>query len=105
MREKAKRNNLLFRYDPWYQEMIAQFSEDITDFRALWGLAAKVPHQEHSPVQTLLARSSPRDDLHPIQFQQRLLSVTSSIFPAISALFPGDEAARHLFSSLDGEPV
>jgi hypothetical protein len=94
-----KQINALYRYDRWYRQLIEQWCE-IADFRVLWERENNTHCQENAPSQVFLARLTTTDELLPIRFQHMLVSVSSKIYPAISALLPADEAAHRVFAAL-----
>lgn len=94
-----KQNNVLYQYDAWYQQFVKQCCE-IPDFQEYWEKAREITMQENAPPKMFLARMATTGELLPIRVQHMLVSVSSKIYPAVSALLPVDEAARAVYASL-----
>jgi transcriptional regulator with XRE-family HTH domain len=94
-----KQNNVLYQYEPWYQELVQQWCA-IEDFREYWEMARETAGQEDAPPSKLfLARMPTTGELVPIRTQSTLISVSSKIYPAVMAMLPVDEAARVVYAS------
>lgn len=94
-----KQNNVLYQYEPWYQELVQQWGE-IKGFREYWEMAREATNQEDAPPSKLfLVRMPTTGELLPIRTQSTLLSVSSKIYPAVMAMLPVDEAARTVYAS------
>jgi hypothetical protein len=76
---------------PAVKEDHAPSKEQARVFHQLRGCTAK---------DVLLARMATTGALLPIRVQHMLVSVSSKIYPAVSALLPVDEAARAVYASL-----
>lgn len=94
-----KQQNVLFRYETWYQQLVKQWSE-FPGFQEYWEAAQEVTTQRDSPPKLTLARMPTTGDVLPIRTRHMLISVSSKIYPAISALLPVDDAARAVFAAL-----
>ena len=93
-----KQNNVLYQYDAWYQQFVKQCC-GIADFQEYWEKAREATRQEDAPPKIFLARMATTGELLPIRVQHMLVSVSSKIYPAVSALLPVDEAARAVYAS------
>jgi transcriptional regulator with XRE-family HTH domain len=93
-----KQNNVLYQYDAWYQQFVKQCCS-IADFQEYWEKARETTRQENAPPKIFLARMATTGELLPIRVQHMLVSVSSKIYPAVSALLPVDEAARAVYAS------
>ena len=93
-----KQNNVLYQYDAWYQQFVKQCC-GIADFQEYWEKAREATRQEDAPPKIWLARMATTGELLPIRIQHMLVSVSSRIYPAVSALLPVDEAARAVYAS------
>jgi hypothetical protein len=93
-----KQQNVLSQYDAWYQQFVKQCCE-IPDFQEYWEKAREATRQENAPPKIFLARMATTGELLPIRVQHMLVSVSSKIYPAVSALLPVDEAARAVYAS------
>jgi PAS domain-containing protein len=93
-----KQNNVLYQYDAWYQQFVKQCC-GIADFQEYWEKARETTRQENAPTKMFLARMATTGELLPIRVQHMLVSVSSKIYPAVSALLPVDEAARAVYAS------
>ena len=78
--------NVLSQYDAWYQQFVKQWCE-IPDFQEYWEKARESARQEDTPPKIFLARMATTGKLLPIRVQHMLVSVSSKIYPAVSALF------------------
>ncbi len=94
-----KQNNVLYQYDAWYQQLVKQCC-GIADFQEYWEKAREATRQENAPPKIFLARMATTGELLPIRVRHMLVSVSSKIYPAVSALLPVDEAARAVYASL-----
>jgi len=93
-----KQQNVLSQYDSWYQEFVKQCYE-IPDFQKYWEKAQEATRQENAPTKMFLARMATTGEVLPIRVRHMLVSVSSKIYPAVSALLPVDEAARAVYAS------
>lgn len=94
-----KQNNVLYQYEPWYQELVQQWSE-IEGFRDYWEMARESTSQEETPPSKLfLARMPTTGEMIPIRTQSTLISVSSKIYPAVMAMLPADEAAHAVYAA------
>ncbi len=89
---------MLSQYDAWYQQSVQQWCE-LPGFQAYWEKARKVTRQEIVPTKVMLARMATTGEVLPIRLRHMLVSVSSKIYPAVSALLPVDEAARAVYAS------
>ncbi len=94
-----KQQNVLYQYDDWYQQLVERWC-GIADFQEYWEKAREVNVQEDAPPKIGLVRMVTTGELLPIRTQAMLVSVSSKIYPAVSALLPLDEAARAVYASL-----
>ncbi|GCE31907.1 hypothetical protein KDA_73910 [Dictyobacter alpinus] len=99
-----KHSNILYQFEPWYQQLIEQFST-LSDFRAYWGQESQEQEgkplpQKNTPSKIVLSRNAETSELLPIQLRQIYISVCSHKYPCIAAFLPLDEAARVVFASL-----
>jgi transcriptional regulator with XRE-family HTH domain len=94
-----KQKNMLYQYDAWYQQFVKQWCDDIADFQEYWEKAREATRQETAPTKIVLARMATTGELLPIRVRHMLVSVSSRIYPAVSALLPVDEAARAVYAS------
>jgi hypothetical protein len=90
---------MLYQYDAWYQQFVKQWCDDIADFQEYWEKAREATRQETAPTKIVLARMATTGELLPIRVRHMLVSVSSKIYPAVSALLPVDEAARAVYAS------
>ena len=93
-----KQNNVLYQYDAWYQQFVKQCC-GIAEFQEYWEKAREATRQENAPTKIFLARMATTGELLPIRVRHMLVSVSSKIYPAVSALLPVDEAARAVYAS------
>jgi hypothetical protein len=93
-----KQTNVLHQYDAWYQQFVEQCC-GIADFREHWEQAQDVMGQENAPSKIWLARMATTGEMLPIRVKHMLVSVSSKIYPAVSALLPVDEAAHAVYTS------
>jgi hypothetical protein len=93
-----KQQNVLYQYDAWYQQLVKQCC-DLGDFQEYWEKAREATRQEDAPIKILLARMATTGEVLPIRIRHVLVSVSSKIYPAVSVLFPVDEAARAVYAS------
>jgi len=96
--QRFKQQNILYQYDAWYQQSVQQWCE-IPDFQEYWEKAREATRQEIAPTKVVLARMATTGELLPIRVRHMLVSVSSKISPAVSALLPVDEAARAVYAS------
>lgn len=94
-----KHSNILYQFEPWYQELIERFSA-LADFRAYWEQGGKPLLQRDTPSKIVLSRHAGTSELLPIQLRHISISVCSHRYPCIAAFLPLDEAARVVFASL-----
>lgn len=93
-----KQNNVLYQYEPWYQEMVQQWCAT-EGFGEYWEMAREATCQEDaSPSKLFLACMPTTGELLPIRTQSTLISVSSKIYPAVMAMLPADEAARAVYA-------
>ena len=86
-----KQNNVLYQYEPWYQELVQQWCA-IEGFRQYWEMARENAGQEDAPPsKPFLACMPTTGELVPIRTQSMLISVSSKIYPAVMAMLPVDE--------------
>jgi len=97
-----QQQNVLSQYDAWYQQSVQQWSEEIPDFQEYWEKAREATRQEDAPTKLVLARMATTGEVLPIRVRQMLVSVSSKIYPAVSAFLPVDEAAHAVYASLGG---
>ncbi len=94
-----KQNNILYQYEPWYQELVQQWCA-IKGFRKYWEMAREASSQEDAPPSKLFfARMPTTGEMIPIRTQSTLISMSSKIYPAVMAMLPVDEAARAVYAS------
>ncbi len=93
-----KRQNMLFRYDAWYQQSVQQWCE-IPGFQEYWERAQEVTRQEVAPTKLVLARIATTGEVLPIRIRHMFVSISGKTSPAVSAFLPVDEAARAVFAS------
>jgi PAS domain-containing protein len=93
-----KRQNELYQYDTWYQQLVKQWCE-IPGVRAYWERAQEASSQEIAPTKMVLARMATTGQMLPIHIRHMLVSVGGKTSPAVSAFVPVDEAARAVFAS------
>jgi hypothetical protein len=98
-----KQNNVLSQYDAWYQQFVKQCC-GIADFQEYWEKARESIRPENAPPKIFLARMATTGELLPIRVQHMLVSVSSKIYPAVSALLPVDEATRAVYASFGCVP-
>jgi MmyB-like transcription regulator ligand binding domain len=98
--QRFKQQNVLSQYDAWYQQSIQQWCDDIACFQEYWEKAREVTRQEVAPTKMVFARMATTGEVLPIRVRHMLVSVSSKIYPAVSALLPVDEAARAVYASL-----
>ncbi len=94
-----KHSNILYQFDPWYQELAERFCT-LPDFRTYWEQDAEALDQQDAPSKVLLSRHAITGALLPTTLRHVYLSVCSHRYPSIVAFFPLDEAARAVFASL-----
>src|SRR5260221_230523 len=99
--QRFKQQNVLYQYDAWYQQSVQQWCDDIPDFQEYWEKAREVTRQEIAPTKMVFARMATTGEVLPIRVRHMLVSASSKIYPAVSALLPVDEAARAVYASLD----
>jgi transcriptional regulator with XRE-family HTH domain len=97
--QRFKQQNVLYQYDTWYQQSVQQWCDDIACFQEYWEQAREVTRQEVAPTKMVFARMATTGELLPIRVRHMLVSVSSKIYPAVSALLPVDEAARAVYAS------
>lgn len=95
-----QRQNVLSQHDAWYQQIVQQWCEEIPDFQEYWEKAREATRQEDAPTKIMLARMATTGEVLSIHVRQMLVSVSSKIYPAVSAFLPVDEAARALYASV-----
>jgi hypothetical protein len=95
-----KQNNMLYQHDAWYQQFVKQCC-GIADFQEYWEKAREATKHEDAPPKIFLARMATTGELLPIRVQHMLVSVSSKIYPAVSALLPVDEAAHAVYASFN----
>lgn len=93
-----KQQNVLYQYDAWYQQLVKRWC-GIADFQKYWEMAREATRQEDAPPKIGLARMATTGEVLPIRTQGMLVSVSSKIYPAVTALLPLDEAARAVYAS------
>jgi hypothetical protein len=98
--QRFKQQNVLSQYDAWYQQSVQQWCDDIACFQEYWEKAREVTRQEVAPTKMVFARMATTGELLPIRVRHMLVSVSSKIYPAVSALLPVDEVARAVYASL-----
>ncbi len=98
--QRFKQQNVLSQYDTWYQQSVQQWCDEIPDFQEYWEKAREATRQEVAPAKMVLARMATTGEVLPIRVRHMLVSVSSKIDPAVSALLPVDEAARAVYASL-----
>ncbi|MBV9228673.1 MAG: hypothetical protein JOZ18_05105 [Chloroflexi bacterium] len=94
-----KSSNVLYRWEPWYQELVEHLC-DVVDFRRYWERDTKMLDQQDMPSKLLLSRNAATGEMLPIQLRHVRISVCSQMYPCIMTFFPLDEAARVVFTSL-----
>jgi hypothetical protein len=94
-----KHSNVLYQFEPWYQELVEQLCA-VADFRRYWERDPEMLDQQDVPSKLLLGRNATTDELLPIQLRHVRLSVCSHMYPCIMVLLPLDDAARVVFASL-----
>ncbi len=92
-------SNLLYQWEPWYQELVEQLCA-VADFRRYWERAPSMLDQQEMPSKLLLGRNATTGEVLPIRLRHVRLSVCSHLYPCIIAFLPLDEAARVVFTSL-----
>jgi PAS domain-containing protein len=97
--QSFKQQNVLYQYDAWYQQLVKQWCDESAEFQEYWEMARGATRQENAPPKVFLARMETTGELFPIRIQHMLVSVSSKIYPAVSALLPVDEAARAVYAS------
>lgn len=95
-----QQQNVLSQYDAWYQQSVQQWCEEIPDFQEYWEKAREATRQKDAPIKIVLARMATTGEVLPIRVRQMLVSVSSKIYPAVSAFLLVDEAARAVYASL-----
>jgi hypothetical protein len=98
-----KLNNMYFRYDAWYRELLEEFNR-YDEFKTYWDYEAESPADPISESKMLIVRKGEDSDWFPIRLRQIHMSVSSHMFPRIEAFLPEDLAARQMFEWL-GCPV
>ena len=93
-----KRQNVLFQYDAWYQQLVKQWCE-IPGFQEYWEKARETTRQEVAPTKKLLARMATTGEVLPIRVRHMMISISGKTSPAVSAFLPVDEATRAVFAS------
>lgn len=94
-----KQQNVLYQYDAWYQQSVQQWRDEIAGFQEYWEKAQKETQLENAPTKMVFARMATTGEVLPIRVRHMLVSVSSKIYPAVSALLPVDEAARVVYAS------
>ncbi|QBD74950.1 hypothetical protein EPA93_02665 [Ktedonosporobacter rubrisoli] len=94
-----KEDNRLYQYDAWYQQLVKQCCDEIVDFQKYWEKSQEATRQEVAPTKIVFARMASTGEVLPIRVRHMHISVTSKTYPAVSALFPVDEAAQAVFAS------
>ncbi|MBA3870150.1 MAG: hypothetical protein H0X30_13480 [Anaerolineae bacterium] len=94
-----KQSNVLYQFEPWYQELVKQFCA-VADFRQYWERTPSLFDQHDVPSKLLLGRNAATDEWLPVQLQHIRISVCSHMYPCIMAFHPLDDAAREVFASL-----
>lgn len=94
-----KQLNVFSQYEAWYQQSVQLWCDEIADFQTYWERSQEVIGQEVSPTKMVFTRMATTGELLPIRVRHMLVSVSSKIYPAISALLPVDEAAHAVFAS------
>jgi hypothetical protein len=97
-----KRSNLLYQYEPWYQELIEEFCT-LADFRTYWEQDCEQQDDIDVPSKLWLSRHTTTGELMPIQLKTVFISVGSHQYPGLVTFFPLDEAAQEIFAALDNE--
>ncbi len=95
-----RQSNRLYQFEPWYQDLIEQFST-IADFRFYWEQAPATLDQYQEIPKLLLGQDAATGAWLPMRIQQVRISVCSHMYPCLMALFPLDDAARAVFASLN----
>ncbi len=95
-----KQQNVLYQYDAWCQQLVERWC-GIADFQEYWDKAREVTVQEDAPQKIGLVRMATTGELLPIRTQGMLVSVSSKIYPAVTALLPLDEATRAVYASFN----
>jgi MmyB-like transcription regulator ligand binding domain len=94
-----KQQNEHSQYDDWYQQSIQRWCDEIADFQEYWEKAQEETQLENAPTKLVSARMTTTGELLPIRVRHMLVSVSSKVYPAVSALLPVDEAARAVYAS------
>lgn len=95
-----KDSNVLYQFEPWYQELIEHFSA-LADFRTYWERDEQPLLQKDAPSKMVLSRHAETSELLPIQLRHVHISVCSHRYPCIAAYLPLNEAAHTVFNSLE----
>ncbi len=95
-----KQQNELSQYDAWYQQSVQQWCNEIAGFQEYWEKAQEETRQENAPTKLVFARMATTGEVLPIRVRHMLVSVSSKIYPSVSALLPVDEAAHAVYASL-----
>ena len=95
-----KQQTVLSQYDAWYQQSIQQWRNEIAGFQEYWEKAQEETQQENAPTKLVFARMATTGEMLPIRVRHMLVSASSKIYPAVSALLPVDEAAHAVYASL-----
>ena len=98
--QQFKQQNELSQYDAWYQQSVQQWCNEIAGFQEYWEKAQEETRQENPPTKLVFARMATTGEVLPIRVRHMLISVSSKIYPAVSALLPVDEAACAVYASL-----
>jgi len=82
-----KQSNVLYQFEPWYQELVEQFCA-VADFRRYWERAPSMLDQQETPSKLLLSRNTSTGALLPIQLRHIRISVCSHTYPAFWRFYP-----------------
>lgn len=98
-----KLNNMYFRHDIWYRELLDEFNR-YEEFKTYWDDEAESPADPISESKMLIVRKGEDSASFPIRLRQIHISVSSHMFPRIEAFLPEDLPAKQMFEWL-GCPV